>query len=214
MSLPPQYSNNTGQQKDEGAGGSSVPMVLTSHPTGIEPEGNYLLKGGPNIRSQGILPYPLSLQSNDHPAVLLCTGLGAMQVLSDELLLGILAHVDAQALARLALASRSLYCFCNHEDVWRALVLQVSIHHAPGPGVMTSPAGAAASSRTRAAHPTRFPLHPTPYTLCPHLFKQWCAGTRACTLLIPGSPPSACRCDTHTHHPSLTPGPPTRTIHP
>lgn len=55
----------------------------------------------------------------------MCTGLGALAVLSDELLSGILGLLPAKSLACSSLASKSLYCFCNHEDLWRVLVLEV-----------------------------------------------------------------------------------------
>ena len=53
------------------------------------------------------------------------TGLGALAVLSDELLLGLLSLLPAQSLGRASLASKSLYCFSNHEELWRVLVLEV-----------------------------------------------------------------------------------------
>lgn len=57
----------------------------------------------------------------------MCTGLGALAVLSDELLSSILSLLPAKSLARSSLASKSLYCFCNHEDLWRVLVLEVTL---------------------------------------------------------------------------------------
>lgn len=53
-------------------------------------------------------------------------GLGGLAVLSDELLLGVLGLLPAQSLVMASLASKSLYCFCNYEDLWRVLVLEVS----------------------------------------------------------------------------------------
>lgn len=52
-------------------------------------------------------------------------GLGMLSKLSDELLLCVLGHLPAQSLLRAAGASRALYCFCSHEELWRALTLQV-----------------------------------------------------------------------------------------
>ncbi len=51
-------------------------------------------------------------------------GLGDLAALSDELLLGVLACVDARGLVLCGRASRALYCFCSHEELWRALTLQ------------------------------------------------------------------------------------------
>ena len=48
-------------------------------------------------------------------------------MLSDELLLGVLGLLPAQSLAMASIASKSLYCFCNYEDLWRVLVLEVTI---------------------------------------------------------------------------------------
>ena len=59
--------------------------------------------------------------------VLLTTaGLGALRDLDDALLLQILSLLDAQALTLCSAASRALYCFCMHDELWRALTLQVS----------------------------------------------------------------------------------------
>lgn len=53
-------------------------------------------------------------------------GLGRLRVLDDELLVQVLGLLPAEALARLACVNRALYCFANHEDIWRALTLEVS----------------------------------------------------------------------------------------
>ncbi len=74
------------------------------HPLGILPRGNVLMLGGVDTRS---------------------VGLGDMAVLSDELLLDILATLPARALAAAGSASRALYCFCAHDDLWRTLALEV-----------------------------------------------------------------------------------------
>lgn len=51
-------------------------------------------------------------------------GLGNLSKLSDDLLLNILHLLPAEALGALALCSKALYCFCSHEDLWKALVLE------------------------------------------------------------------------------------------
>lgn len=53
-------------------------------------------------------------------------GLGRLRVLDDEVLMQILGLLPADALARLACVNQALYCFANHEDLWRALTLEVS----------------------------------------------------------------------------------------
>ena len=48
-----------------------------------------------------------------------------MRVLSDDLVLEVLGLLPAHVLAAMSLVSKSLYCFSAHEDLWKALVLQV-----------------------------------------------------------------------------------------
>lgn len=38
----------------------------------------------------------------------------------------VLSLLPAQALGRLACINKALYCFANHEDLWRALTLEAS----------------------------------------------------------------------------------------
>ncbi|KAK9819897.1 hypothetical protein WJX72_003757 [[Myrmecia] bisecta] len=76
---------------------------MQTHPCGIQPYGNFLLQGGADLRR---------------------TGLGSLGKLSDELLQNIFGQLPAASLARLAVTSKALYCFANHEELWRALVLQ------------------------------------------------------------------------------------------
>ena len=53
--------------------------------------------------------------------------MGSLRDLDDQLLLQILQLVDARTLALCSGASRALYCFCMHDELWRALTLQVSL---------------------------------------------------------------------------------------
>ena len=55
------------------------------------------------------------------------TGLGALARLEDQILLQVLGQLPAEALACLAVSSKSLYCFANHEDLWRHMTLQVKL---------------------------------------------------------------------------------------
>lgn len=52
------------------------------------------------------------------------TGLGNLQLLSDELILEILGLLEGNHLGVLSTVSKSFYVFCNHEPLWRNLVLE------------------------------------------------------------------------------------------
>lgn len=54
------------------------------------------------------------------------TGLGAFKDLEDDLILQIMHLVDARTLTQCSAVSKAFYCFCTHEEVWRALTLQAS----------------------------------------------------------------------------------------
>jgi hypothetical protein len=74
------------------------------HPTGVQPEHIAELIGDTNdVRTKG---------------------LGTISTLSDEAVLNILGFLDAHSLAVLQSVSKALYCFCNHEELWKALVLE------------------------------------------------------------------------------------------
>ena len=53
-------------------------------------------------------------------------GLGRLRELDDELVMQVLSLLPAQALGKVACVNKALYCFANHEDLWRALVLEAS----------------------------------------------------------------------------------------
>lgn len=53
----------------------------------------------------------------------LFAGLGSVSILSDELVLGVLEHMEAADLARLAMVSRACFAFAFHDELWRAIVL-------------------------------------------------------------------------------------------
>lgn len=57
----------------------------------------------------------------------LMTGLGNLHVLGDGLILELLQLLEARDLAALARTSKALYCFCDAEDIWKGLVLVVSV---------------------------------------------------------------------------------------
>lgn len=45
--------------------------------------------------------------------------------MTDALVLELLGYVDATSLGRLSCVSKALYCFCGHEDLWKAAVFEV-----------------------------------------------------------------------------------------
>ena len=80
------------------------PAGMRPHPLGVQPLGNKLLGLGPQCCRSA--------------------GLGALAVLSDELLLHVLQHLSPDTLARLCTASRSTYAYCALEELWRAATLE------------------------------------------------------------------------------------------
>lgn len=75
------------------------------HPHGVQPEHFASLIGDDNItRSKG---------------------LGKIDPLSDEAILLILGNLSSVELATLSLVSKAFYCFSNHEELWKSLVLEV-----------------------------------------------------------------------------------------
>jgi hypothetical protein len=71
----------------------------------------------------GVQPEHIARLAGDTNAVR-DSGLGRLAQLSDEAVLCILNHLAARDLAALAAASRALYCFANHEELWKALALE------------------------------------------------------------------------------------------
>jgi hypothetical protein len=55
------------------------------------------------------------------------SGLGVLAALDDGLLLQVLDLLPHDCLGRLAATSRVLYCFANHDELWKALVIEVRI---------------------------------------------------------------------------------------
>ena len=73
------------------------------HPYGVQPEHIAELTGDSNkVRKHG---------------------LGTLARLNDNLLLDVLGSLDASSLARCSTVSRVLHVFCNHEELWKSLVL-------------------------------------------------------------------------------------------
>lgn len=74
------------------------------HLNGVQPVGVTFHTGACNVRDKG---------------------LGRFALLSDELVLRVLEVLSARDLIRLSCTSKALYCFSNHEDLWKALVIEV-----------------------------------------------------------------------------------------
>ncbi|KAJ6778572.1 ARGININE DEMETHYLASE AND LYSYL-HYDROXYLASE JMJD [Salix koriyanagi] len=83
--------------------GFNLKTSAPSNTYGVQPLGNlYFSSGSINSRN---------------------TGLGNLQILTDELVLDILGFLDGTQLGVLATVSKSFYVFTNHEPLWRNLVL-------------------------------------------------------------------------------------------
>lgn len=86
-------------------------------------DGNFSLKVSAQSHSHGVQPlgnlYFSSSSINSRN-----TGLGNLQTLTDELVLDILGLLSGTHLGVLSTVSKSFYVFCNHEPLWRNLVLE------------------------------------------------------------------------------------------
>ena len=52
--------------------------------------------------------------------------MGVLHQMEDGALLSILGYLDARSLSCLASTCRALYCFANHEELWKSLTIQVN----------------------------------------------------------------------------------------
>ncbi|KAL0316038.1 UNVERIFIED_CONTAM: F-box protein [Sesamum radiatum] len=95
-------------------------------PDGVAGEGDdgkFNLKGSALSHSHGVQPLgnlyfsSSSINSRD-------TGLGNLQALTDELILEVLGLLSGTELGVLSTVSKSFYVFCNHEPLWRNIVLE------------------------------------------------------------------------------------------
>ncbi|KAL5741992.1 hypothetical protein ACOSP7_028724 [Xanthoceras sorbifolium] len=91
------------EEEEDTEEGFNLKSSSRSHCHGVQPLGNLFFNPG-------------SVNSRN-------TGLGSLQVLSDELVLDVLGFLDATHLGVLATVSKSFYVFSNHEPLWRNLVL-------------------------------------------------------------------------------------------
>mmetsp|Transcript_10918 Transcript_10918/g.30888 ORF Transcript_10918/g.30888 Transcript_10918/m.30888 type:complete len:279 (-) Transcript_10918:1430-2266(-) len=77
--------------------------IGVGHPRGVQPSTNRIFSDSYDSRREG---------------------LGRWSVLDDSLVLQILELVDYRDLGALAAVSHVFYCFANHDDLWKALVIE------------------------------------------------------------------------------------------
>ncbi|XP_077226187.1 arginine-specific demethylase JMJ22-like [Tasmannia lanceolata] len=96
--------NQTLNLEEEATQGFSLKSSSSSHNHGVQPLGNLLLNNkSHNSRN---------------------SGLGNLCILTDDILIDILGFLSGTHLGLLSTVSKSLYIFCNHEPLWRNLVLE------------------------------------------------------------------------------------------
>ena len=84
-------------------------MLDGVHPYGVKPEGNLLEEDADGMERTNLLD----------------SSLGSLRRLDDAGVLAVLAQLPATALCCLSAASRGLYVFCHHANLWRDLTLNV-----------------------------------------------------------------------------------------
>ncbi|VVB13461.1 unnamed protein product [Arabis nemorensis] len=92
------------EEEEDYGDGFKLKTSAPSREHGVQPLGNlyFVNPGSVNVRN---------------------TGLGNLQILTDELVLDILGLLDATHLGVLSCVTKSFYVFANHEPLWRNLVL-------------------------------------------------------------------------------------------
>lgn len=91
-------------EEEENELGFKLKSNSDPHSHSIQPLGNLFLANQPNIRN---------------------SGLGSLQIFPDDLIIDILAFLDANSLSVLSVCSKSLYVFSTHDPLWRNLTLDV-----------------------------------------------------------------------------------------
>ncbi|KAH9908928.1 Clavaminate synthase-like protein [Xylariomycetidae sp. FL2044] len=94
-----QTSDSDTQQS--GTVSSSIPV----HPLGVKPLGNQYLVTGPTAR----------------------WNLGLLRLLPDEMILHLLEYFDSQSLQTMGATCRFLHAFCQLDELWKALFLELQI---------------------------------------------------------------------------------------
>lgn len=102
---------------------SDIPHQLVEEIEDDDNEEGFSLKASATSNSHGVQPlgnlyFSPSLHNSRN------SGLGNVQSLSDELVLEILGLLGGTDLGVLSTVSKSFYVFCNHEPLWRSLVLE------------------------------------------------------------------------------------------
>ncbi|KAK3006565.1 hypothetical protein RJ639_016395 [Escallonia herrerae] len=93
---------------------------LTQNPVAIEEE-----EEGFSLKASACWVQPLgNFYFSSSPHNSRNSGLGNLQTLTDELVLEILGVLGATDLGNLSTVSKSFYVLCNHEPLWRNLVLE------------------------------------------------------------------------------------------
>ena len=80
-----------------------------------------------SVLEKGSHPYGVQPMGNMYTGTASCirAGLGAFAPLADQAVLDLLEMLDARRLGLLICCSRALYIFAHHDELWRALVLNV-----------------------------------------------------------------------------------------
>jgi hypothetical protein len=81
----------------------------------------------PKVHPQGVQPEHFGTLIGDDNSTRR-KGLGNLEKLPDDIILGILGLLDPEQLAKLTTVSKAFYCFASHEDLWKAIVLQVCVN--------------------------------------------------------------------------------------
>ena len=101
-SMPPPPLPRGRKRAREAAEVAEEDRRCRAHPYGVSPLGNLYLDGRGTCRDRG---------------------LGRLHVLNDTLVGEIVSYLMAEDVCESSAASRSLYCFCHADDVWKPLVL-------------------------------------------------------------------------------------------
>jgi len=85
------------------------------------------LRDEESVLEKGSHPYGVQPMGNMYTGIASCirAGLGAFAPLADQAVLDLLEMLDARRLGLLICCSRALYIFAHHDELWRALVLNV-----------------------------------------------------------------------------------------
>ncbi|PWA95472.1 F-box domain, cyclin-like protein [Artemisia annua] len=104
-----------------------TPKPISKHPKSrtqdLSTDDGFTLKGTSKSNLYGVQPLG-NFYFSSSPQNSRNTGLGNIQTLTDELVLDILAFLKGTHLGVLSAVSKSFYVFCNHEPLWKNLVLE------------------------------------------------------------------------------------------